>query len=382
MITKAGVVLHIITGLDDGGAEAVLYRLCINDRVNTHCIISLTSTGKYGPLLSGKGMSVYCLNMPRGRITFRGLWNLWRLLRLIQPATVQTWMYHADLIGGVMARLTGIKFISWGVHNSNLARGTVKLSTICVAHICAKLSHFIPARIICCSQQAAVAHQAMGYAADKFTIIPNGYNLEQFAPDHSSREQLRSKWDINSGVPLMGMVARFDPQKDIPNLLAALREVISNDYNFRCVLVGTGMEKNNAVLVNWLAAAGLDDKVILLGIRNDIPAIMNAIDFHILSSLGEAFPNVIAEAMACGTPCITTDVGDAALIVGETGWVVPRQNPKALADAIIAALDAMKDITHWKHRQLACRQRIVDNFSIERMVTSYQQEWQNISRSL
>ena len=107
-------VLHIITGLNDGGAEAVLYRLCVHDHQNSHTVISLMDDGKYGALLREIGVAVYCLNMPQGRVTITGVWRCWLLLRSLNVNLIQTWMYHADLMGGVLGRLAGFKKIIWG----------------------------------------------------------------------------------------------------------------------------------------------------------------------------------------------------------------------------------------------------------------------------
>lgn len=171
------------------------------------------------------------------------------------------------------------------------------------------------------------------------------------------------------------MVARFDLQKDHKNLVLALKELKSADVVFHCVLVGTGMDTSNLVLQKLLEEAGVTDFVSLLGRRIDIPDVMNALDLHVLSSLGEAFPNVLAEAMACGTPCVTTDVGDAAYIVGDTGWVVPAQDSKSLAQAIQSALAVRADTNAWQLRQRAVRRRIEDNFTIERVVKAYDALW-------
>ena len=147
-------------------------------------------------------------------------------------------------------------------------------------------------------------------------------------------------------------------------------------FNFTAVLVGKNLDKNNSEMVSKIKDSGLCDRVHLLGIRNDIPSIMNGIDIFMLTSLSEAFPNVLNEAMACGTPCITTNVGDASLIVDNTGWIVNPKEPKSLADAVIKAANEKKlDNYKWIHRQKECRQRISKNFTLEKMVTKYVEAW-------
>lgn len=370
-------IFHIITGLADGGAEAVLYRLCTHDAENRHVVVSMMDEGKYGPLLRAAGVAVHCLGMPRGRVTVRGLWRLWRLLRAERPTVVQTWMYHADLVGGVLARLAGVRAVCWGIRNSNLEPGKSRRATIWIARLDARLSRWVPAAIVCCAAQARDVHVRLGYAAEKFVIIPNGYDVGRFRPDAAARARLRAEWGVPDGVPLLGMVARFDPQKDHANLLAACARLQASGADFAAVLVGTGCDAGNAALVQQLAAAGLTQRVRLLGRRDDVPAVMAALDLHVLSSAyGEAFPNVLAEAMACGTPCVTTDVGDAAQIVGETGWVVPPRDAAALAEGIAAALKEWRERPdEWAARRCAARERIVETFGLDRMVQAYRRVW-------
>lgn len=368
-------IFHVITGLDDGGAEAVLHRLCVHDKTCSHAVVSLMDDGKYGPLLRQAGVSVHCLNMPRGQIRPLALLRLWRLLRQQRPDVVQTWMYHADLVGGVIARLAGMRNVVWGIHHTTLEPGKSSRSTIWIARLLARLSYVVPSCIAACAEKAVAVHGAMGYDISRMVVIPNGYNLEEYAPDASARMRLRSEWQVADDLPVLGMVGRFDPQKDHANLLQALAILQRRESNFRCVLVGNGLTAENRVLVRQIKQVGLQKQLRLLGRRNDIPAVMNALDVHVLSSSGEAFPNVLAEAMACGTPCVTTDVGDAAIIVGDAGWVVPPCNHQALAESIWAALLTYKDSVRWSAYQSASRQRVVDNFDIEKMLLSYHAVW-------
>jgi glycosyltransferase involved in cell wall biosynthesis len=370
-------VLHIITDFDDGGAQAVLYRFVTADKKNTHHVISLMNIGYYGDRLIAIGIPVYSLNMPGAKLTISGLVELHRLIRQIDPDAIQTWMYHSDLIGSIIARLAGKKIVVWGIHNTNLDPAQTPFTTRLAVRACALLSGSIPQKIISCSQEGIKVHTEIGYQVQKMVVVPNGYDVSEFSPQPDARSQLRREWNVAENTTLFGMVARWDPQKDHPNLFAALAQLKAQSaLPWHCVLIGSEVDGTNQELVGLLKQYDLKDCVSLLGIRSDIPAVMNALDLHVLSSsFGEAFPNVVSEAMACGTPCVVTLVGDAALIVGDTGWAVPSRDPALFAAAMLAAVNEKSDLTVWAARQAICRERIQDNFNLEMMVEKYNTVW-------
>ena len=373
-------VIHVITGLADGGAEAVLCRLCLYDEDHSHSVVSLTDTGKYGHILRARGIPVYCLDMPPGRVSLRGISSLWRILKSEHVDVVQTWMYHGDLLGGLVARLAGVRSISWGVRQTTLEPGKSKRATIWVAHACARLSRWVPRAIVCCAESAARVHRGIGYDPSKLVVVPNGYDLSRFRPDEGWRLAVRQELRFLPGARVMGMVGRFDSQKDHENLLNALAGLDLEKLDAYCVLVGNEISDRNETLMSWIQARGLGDRVLLLGQRTDIPAVMNALDVHVLSSaFGEGFPNVVAEAMACGTPCVATDVGDAAVIVGDTGWIVPPKDPVALAAALADALSRHSDVAGWRQRKEAARANIEQRFSIEVMVRGFHEVWARLA---
>jgi glycosyltransferase involved in cell wall biosynthesis len=374
-------VLHIITSLTDGGAEGVLYRLCTNSPGQLHTIVSLTGEGKYGPLLREAGLTVYALNQRRGRLSLRALARLYRLIRSERPDVVQTWMYHSDLVGGLVARAAGNRNVCWNVRNSSLAVGRTPRLTIQTVRLCARLSRRVPAKIVFCAQRAAAVHAAIGYDTTKFVLIPNGIEGKRFVPAPDAGARWRESNGFSTDTPLIGMVARFDPQKDHPNLMEALRRVKAAEEQFACVLIGSDITAANAPLVKLVRAAGLEDQVQLLGPREDVPAAMNALDLHVLSSAyGEAFPNVVAESMACGTPNVVTDVGDAGQIVGDTGWTVPHSSPDALAGAIIEALRELAVQSRWSARSAAAARRVAEGYSLGAMVSAYSRLWSEVAR--
>ena len=374
-------VTHIITGLGQGGAESVLFRLATypGQRVR-HIVVSLTDEGVYGARLRAAGVTVQALGMPRGRLTLDGFLALRGLLARDKPDAVQTWMYHADLIGGVAARLAGVRALAWGIRNSGAHLQRSSRSARLVLKLCALLSGRVPAAIVCAARDAAVRHEQYGYRADRLVVIANGYDLARYQPDAAAGQRMRQLWQVGADTPLIGCVARWDPLKDHANLLGAVAVLVRDgrDHGLQCVLVGRGMSPGNAELAALIDRHGLRGRILLAGASDEIPAVMNALDVHVLSSCAEGFPNVVAEAMACGTPCVVTDVGDAAHIVGPTATAVPPEQPDALAQGIATVLD---DIAARGRDAVGApgRARVLAEFDLAHMVAAYEAVWRRIA---
>lgn len=368
-------VLHVITDLGDGGAEGVLYRLVTHHKAYRHSVISLSGRGKYGPLLEGAGIAVDALDLSPSLPSPVKLARLVNLIRKAKPQVVQTWMYHGDLFGGLAARMAG-KRVVWGIRS--IMRENVKFRTSVVVRLNAALSWVVPDLIVSCSEKGAAMHAASGYSAASMTIVPNGYDLSAFRPKPGSRGRIRAEFSISDEAPLFGCVARHDPDKDHPTLLAGFARVAVALPKARLVLVGTGMSPDNTAITSLVDQLGLTGRVLLAGRRSDIPDVMNALDVHVLASTAEAFPNVLNEAMACGTPCVATDVGDCALIIGETGEICQPSDPESLAGAMVrmirrrAAEPALGE---------ACRARITERFSLPVMVAGYSKAWEQATRA-
>ncbi|WP_417435987.1 glycosyltransferase family 4 protein [Idiomarina abyssalis] len=367
-------VVHIITGLENGGAEGVLFRLCTNDTVYQHSVISLTSEGKFGLLLRQNEVRVITLDMKGMINSLMKLYNLHKALKTLSPDVVQTWMYHADLLGGIIAKLSGVKNINWNVRHSNLSRAHNSLSTILVAKSCAWLSRFIPNSIVCCAEQARITHEALGYDSRKTVVIPNGYDFSE--RDKTNSISIKKELSLAKSTPLIGMVARYNPQKNHAALLRAFSLIEHDDAHL--VLVGPNITEANEELVTLIRSLNISKRVHLLGERTDIPSLMSELDLHVLSSSsGEGFPNVVAEAMASGTPCVVTDVGDASFIVGNLGWVVEPGNEYALSEAIQMALSQKESRpAQWNQRKIDSAQSVRQRFSIEKMILAYHKVWE------
>jgi glycosyltransferase involved in cell wall biosynthesis len=368
------VILHIISGLSSGGAEGVLYRLIKNDINSVHKVVSLTDGGVYVKKLINIGVIVDILNMPRGRVTIRGINKLYKIIKATSPDIVQTWMYHSDLLGGVLAKILSVKIIIWGIRGPYNKKIT-SFSTKLVVYSCMLLSRWIPTFIISNSYFSKDAHINIGYPEKGIKVIHNGYTLNSIAHYRQRKDCSYKKYQIKHNSFVFGMVSRYDPHKDHENLFRALEVLKSRGLNFVCLLVGSGMIEENVELYSLMERYNLAENIRLLGCLDNIPEIMSILDVHVLSSMAESFPNVLAEAMIMKTPCVSTDAGDSKIIIADTGWVVPVQNHTQLADVMEDAILKMKNKTEWNERQLACRERIKENYSLERMISSYYDIW-------
>ncbi|MBD1109345.1 glycosyltransferase [Pelagibacterales bacterium SAG-MED50] len=371
-------VVHIITGLNDGGAEHTLFKICKYNIVNKHIVISLSGSGKYFPLLNKLGIDVYFLNLKIFQVY--KIFFLIKLIRSLKPDLVQTWLVHADFFGGIAARLAGIKKVIWNVRYSDVELGKTKILTILIMKILVLLSFIIPKLIIINSKRGIKLYEAKGYDKKKLRLIQNGYDLSILKINKTKKKRFRKKIKIKKQIPLIGNVARFDPKKDHSNLLHALSLLKYKNINFFCVLVGSKIQTHNTKLISEIKRFKLLRNIKLLGQSNDITEVMNGIDIYVQSSsFGEGFPNVVAESMACGTPCVVTDVGDALNIVGKTGWVVPPKNPYKLAKGIEKGIYEMqtKQLDKKSHK---ARLRIKKNFEIMKMVKSYNNLWDQIHK--
>lgn len=378
-MTSGGLrVVHIITGLGQGGAEAVLLRLVSNASRDEHIVISMTDGGVYQKHLEKAGIKVHCMNMKPGSMSPTSFWRLRGKLSELKPDVVQTWMYHADFVGGMAARMAGIKAIAWCVRNSGYELQKSSRSSYILARYFYPLSRFVPRKIIYCAELARRRHEEWGYHHSKGVVIQNGYDMKRWYVDPQARSEIRQELNIPDSTPVLGLVARWNPLKDQPTLLKALAIYAKEQPNFKCLLVGNQMDNTNKDLLKLINELNLQKNVLLLGMREDVPRVMNALDLHVLSSIAEGFPNVVAEAMACEVPCVVTDVGDAALIVGDTGRVVMPSDPVAMAEAISEFLPEVLGAAGEGKRK-AARERVLDNFSLDAMVNAYENVWEFVS---
>ena len=373
-------IAHIITGLHTGGAEKMLTKLLANiDKERFSGRVYCLVPPKLGAApIQALGVPLETLGMQRDRPNPFALLRLGKLLRENPPDLVQTWMYHADLIGGFAAKLSNLRApVVWNIRHSTFEAGSTRKRTMYVAKVCATVSHWLPDTIVCCSQASERIHSDLGYDAEKIRVIPNGFDLSQFRPDPVARKEVRAELGIPENATVIGRFGRFDPQKDYETFIKAAARLRQSRPDARFVLCGFDIDANNAAVGSWLDAAGIRDACHLLGYRHDAARVINALDLATSSSAyGEAFPNVLGEAMACEVPCVTTDVGDSAFIVGDTGTIVQPRDPNALADAWDAMLAKGPDHLHELGR--LARQRVEQKFSIREVVRAYENTYEAV----
>jgi len=356
-------VVHIITGLNTGGAEMMLYRVLGRLQaagVENH-VVSLRGEGP----VAGKIKSI---GIPVEHIPPRRFSQLVRKIRSVAPEVVQTWMYHADLIGGLAARAAGVANVVWGIQNGTIDPKQTKPMTRAVVKMCSVVARRVAARIAVCGKSVADIHEAAGFPRDRMVVIYNGFDTTVFTP-------VASNWRMGLGIGpeefVIAQFARYDPQKDYANYLAAAG-IINKRFPDKCrfVVCGSNADSSNRELLGLAERAGVRDRLLPLGLQDDVRPIMAGADIATLSSrYGEGLPLSIGESMAMALPCVVTDVGDSGHLVGDTGITVPPAQSELLAEGWITMLQMSAQEREQRGR--AARQRVIDHFSLANTAGEY-----------
>lgn len=354
-------ILHLITSLDRGGAQTMLTRLVTRlDRARfMPTVASLIDGGTERETLRQAGVPVASLGMRRGVPSLAAVARLRALVRTEQPALIQSWLYHADLL----ALLAGGSVpVAWNIRLSSIDGERHRLQLRILQAVLAACSRR-PACVMVNSEAGRRRHAALGYRPRRWEIVPNGFDTDRFRPDPLRRADARRQLGIVDKEPLIGMVARVDGMKDHATFLEAAARVAARRPEARFVLIGAGTE---TLAVPPAVAPALQ----ALGERGDVEALLPALDLMVLASKGEGFPNAVGEAMACGVPCVASNVGDAAILIGETGAIVPPRDAPMLADAMLALLARGPEA--FARLGTAARARVVAQYSIAAAVARYE----------
>ena len=348
-------ILHVISGLGTGGAEAMLLQVtgALQAKGMPQHVVSVTERGRYADELEGRGVPVIALGVNSVFSGLRGLLRLARLIGQLQPQVVQGWMYHGDLMAlfaHYLARERVRRRLYWNLRASNMDQGGYGW----LMRINAFLSRW-PDLVIANSRAGADYHIGMGYRPRRLEVIANGIDTDRFRPDPQARKAVRSELKIPAETVVAIHVARVNEMKDHATFLAAMRSV----PDVQAIMVGDGTEKLKA-----------PPNVRALGLRSDTARLYAAADIVVsTSAFGEGFSNAIGEGMSAGLVPIATDCGDARLIIGDTGAVISVGDASALADRIAAESAATPERRH--ARSLAARARIEQEFPLSRAIEAF-----------
>jgi glycosyltransferase involved in cell wall biosynthesis len=374
-------ILFLVRSLDVGGAERQLVELVKNidhDRFDIH-VVTFYDGGALRPLLE---------NLPRVNVSSLGkshrwdvisfFWKLYKLVKSYRPQVIQSFLDVPNSFNVLVGRLTGAKVVL-GVSASFIDFSRYDWTHLLVYKTSAFLSRFAN-QVIANSYAGGKYNIEHGYSTQNITVIPNGIDTYTFQPNKDAGERLRAKWKIDKSEKVIGLIGRLDPMKDHPNFLHAAALVSQRFPSARFVCVGRGPKEYQSEMQNLASSLLPQDKVLWISDceDRDIPAAYNAFDIFVSSSYGEGLPVVLGEGMASGVPCVVTNVGDSAIAVDDTGFAVPPQNSKELADAICRMLEMAEQERQYLGQK--ARQRVLDHFSIEKMASSYETVYENLTK--
>ena len=382
MKEKTYTILHFISDLGLGGASMALSRLIEkSDKERfSHAVIVLMKRSDLEETIESSGARVVNLDISRGRLPgFSALVRTIRAVRRIRPDLLQGWMYHGNLAAYFASLISGRRIpVCFNIRRGLNDRDRLKPLTKLLIRVGAFLSYRIDG-VVNNSEAGRIQHERAGYASGKTVVLPNGFDTEVFKPDAETRKSVRDELGVEDGALLVGLIGRYHPAKDHANFIAAARISSKDRPNVRFVLAGEDVTLENPVLRRDIEAAGLLGKCILMGKRADVPRLMASLDVAVSSSNSEGFSNVVGEAMAAGMPCVVTDTGESAAIVGDTGIVVPPKNPKALAEGLKKLVSMPEEQRAALGR--AARARIEAHYSIESVVERYEHFYESVIRN-
>lgn len=352
----------------------MLYRILrkINRDKFKPVVISLLGQGKVGGLIAEIDIPVFYLNFERSKKGFSFYQSIQLLRQILQetkPTKIQGWMYHGNLVTS-LAHLFfyGEADIFWSIHNTNPE--CERLLTRLVG-FSLKVFSKSPKKILYVSEVSRLQHESVGFHKERSQVIPNGFDVSTFQPSTKLRGEFRKEINVSNDVFLIGLVARFHPMKDHLNFLQAASLLCRERSDVCFVLAGSGVDESNSTLTAWIHELNIQEKVFLLGERQDINYINASLDIATVSSAySESFPLVIGEAMASGIPCVVTDVGASAEIVGQTGFVVKPRSPESLFLAWLKVI-SMNSQDRYQLGMLA-RQRVTDLFALDKIIEQYE----------
>ncbi|HJW34554.1 MAG TPA: glycosyltransferase [Holophagaceae bacterium] len=362
-------ILFLIPSLVPHGAERQLCELVRTmdpERFELHVAVFYGAEDVGGvdlsPELSGlPHVTLHDLRKRRGALGYlQALPRLLALARRVDPVLLHGYM-DGNLPMLLIGRLLG-KPVVWGIRRTSRDLRGLGWTSRALMSLHAALSRFVDL-VIFNSQAGLRNHEAMGLRGRRAVVIPNGFDVARFAPDSAKGALQRAAWGLPAeGAPVIGIVGRISPVKDHPTFLRAAQRIAAVRSDARFVCVGGGASHDLEPLKELAASLGLTERILWAGASGEMASVYNALSVLVLSSRDEGFPNVLGEAMACGVPCVSTEVGDAALLVGEAGMAVAVADDAALAGGVLTLLQESEAAREGRSR--AARERICGEFSV------------------
>lgn len=365
-------VVYLIRSLEAAGAERQLVELArgLDRHAFSPTVLTYYPGGALEAELAAAGVPFASLNKGGRWDSLGFLSRLRQALRDLDPQIIHSYMTTANLFAWAASGAVPRARLVWGLRASDMDHSRygprLGLPLALGERIECTFSHR-PAIIVANSQAGRAHLLGRGVPAEKVMVIENGIDCHRFRPRPEARARLRAEWGLQPETPVIGLVARLDPMKGHGIFLEAAALALRRRPELRFVCLGGGGERQSQALRREADGLGLGDRLVWAGARQDMPQALNALDLNVSASLfGEGFSNAVGEAMASGLPCVVTDVGDSARIVGAEGVVVPPGDPRALA----AGWERILVMEPEARRALGerCRARIVESFSVEHMV--------------
>ena len=377
-------IIHIINSIKKGGAEGNLYRLCkfhkkkYKNKIDI-VIITLIDNGFYEYDLKKTGIKIISLGINKKINLFYFIKKILILRKLIKkqnPDIIQSWMYHSNFLTIFIQKKLYHK-IFWNIRHSILDLKMSKITTIIISIICAFFSRYVPKKIIYCSEKSIEFHENKHfYSKKKTALIENGFNDKIYFPSKYKKLNFRKKYKIKKTDIILGFAGRYTPEKNIDSLLFAFSKIIKEFDNIYLYMVGKNINRLNKDLVKNIKNLNLEKNVFLLNEQKNLLEFYNGIDLLLLTSHTESFPNVVAEAMLCSTPVLSSNAGCSKKIINDCGFIMNNNDYSSIFKNLKKFLKFfISKKKEWKILKKKSQLRIKKNYSIKKMANIYFENW-------
>lgn len=345
---------------------------------NNTLVITITGQTKPDEEIFLSGYEVYPLKIKGVFTLFVGLWNLFIKIRKFKPDIIQTWLYHSDLIGGIIGRIAGVSAIVWNIRCEALSVQRARRKTMLVFELCKFLSYIIPAKIVCVGERVKESHIQAGFNKSKMHVIFNGYDVEKFKFSQESREKFREEFGAKEGEVLIGCVGRFHQDKGQDILIRVALKILRDTPNVKFAFIGRGCSYENSEIKHFQIEEKFKNNILMVGEKKDVTELLSAFDLYCMPSRSEGFPNSLAEAMLSEIPCVATNVGDTATLAGGVLSLADPKNPDALETKLRELIKLSDEERGFIGRK--AREQVISNFSLEKASSNFDSLYKEIMR--